>query len=292
MSHDPERLAAAYLTTMRPRARSRFDAHLLACEPCWQEVCLARRGRQLAETARDLAPPGLREDIRAAVSTAAALRAPSQRPRWPIMAAAAVAVAVLAGTAILVRPWPPTRPVPGAAAPPNVIAAAVASYRADRLPGTAVPAVPAPTLTPLTLHLVGAARGELAGVAVTMFTYTTPSRARLAILISSRPFPDASHARELRGTEGAWTMRARGVTIICAQHPHAMLLLGSEAALVRQASALLNATSPPTRTHPPTREPHPDRAAPTPIRLEPSTVQNTPICMPVHRANPGPAVVQ
>jgi hypothetical protein len=56
MSHDPGQLAAAYLTTMRPRARRRFEAHLLACEPCWQEICLARRSRQLAETARDLAP--------------------------------------------------------------------------------------------------------------------------------------------------------------------------------------------------------------------------------------------
>jgi hypothetical protein len=57
MNHDPEQLAAAYLTGRRPRARRRVEAHLLACEPCWQEVCLARRGRQLAETARDVAPP-------------------------------------------------------------------------------------------------------------------------------------------------------------------------------------------------------------------------------------------
>jgi hypothetical protein len=165
-------------------ARRRFEAHLLACEPCWQEVVLGRRGRQLAETARDLAPPQLREDIRAA---------------------------------------------------------AIASYTADRLPGTAVPAGPAPQLTPLALNLVGAARGELGGVAVAMFAYSTPSGERLTILVSSRPFPEASHARELGGAEGAWTMRASGVTIICAQHTHAMLLLGSDAALVRQAGALLNA---------------------------------------------------
>jgi hypothetical protein len=41
MSHDPEQLAAAYLTTMRPRARRRFEAHLLACEPCWQAALRA-----------------------------------------------------------------------------------------------------------------------------------------------------------------------------------------------------------------------------------------------------------
>jgi len=240
MNHDRERLATAYLTTMRPRARRRFDAHLLACEPCWREVSLARRGRQLAETARDVAPPELREDIRAAV-TAAAPPSARARPRRRIVAAAIMALAVAAGTAVVMRPWPHPRPAPDAGAPPAIIAAAVASYRANRLPGTAVPAAPAPQLTPLNLGLVGAAGGELNGMAVTMFAYRTPSGERLTILVSTRPFPEASHARELGGAEGAWTMRSRGVTIICAQHTHAMLLLGSDPALVRQAGALLNA---------------------------------------------------
>jgi len=241
MNHDPEQLAAAYLTTMAPRARHRFEAHLLACEPCWQEACLARRGRQLAETARDLAPPQLREDIRVAVTTAAAVPAASRRPRWHIMTAAVTAAAMLAGAAVLARPWPRSRPAPDAPAPPAVIAAAVASYQADRLPGTAVPAEPAPRLTPLNLDLVGAARGELGGVAVTIFAYSTPSGARLAIFRSSRAFPEANQARELGGTEGAWTVRSSGVTIICAKHTHAMLLLGSDVTLVQQAGALLNA---------------------------------------------------
>jgi hypothetical protein len=83
--------------------------------------------------------------------------------------------------------------------------------------------------------------GQLRGVAVTMFAYTTPSGARLIIVRSSQPFPEAAEARELGGTEGAWTARSSGVTILCAQRTHAMLLLGSDAALVRKASALLNA---------------------------------------------------
>src|SRR5260370_19973889 len=88
MSHHPEQLAAAYLTTMRPRARRRFEAHLLACEPCWQEVSLARRGRQLAATARDVAPAELRDDIRAALP-AATPPAASPPPLRPNVAAAA-----------------------------------------------------------------------------------------------------------------------------------------------------------------------------------------------------------
>ncbi len=98
------------------------------------------RGRQFAETIRDLAPPGLRDDIRAAVTTTTtALPAPRHRPRWPIMATAVTAAVVLAGTAVPLRPWSHTRPAPRAS-PPAVIAAAVASYLAGRLPGTAVPA--------------------------------------------------------------------------------------------------------------------------------------------------------
>lgn len=238
MNHDPEQLAAAYLTGMRPRARRRFEDHLLACEPCWQEVSLARRGRQLAETARDAAPALLREDIRAVVAAAAANPAPSPRPLRRSLAAVAIA-AVLAGTAVLVRPWPHSRPA--SAGPPAVIAAAVTSYRDGRLPGTAVPAEPAPNLTPLNLRLAGAAAGRLDGVAVTMFAYSTPSGIRLSLIRSSQPFPEAAQARELAGTEDAWTVRSGGVTVICAQGTHAMLLLGTDAALVRQAGALLNA---------------------------------------------------
>ena len=91
------------------------------------------------------------------------------------------------------------------------------------------------------MRLAGAAAGQLDGVAVTMFAYRTPSGARLTILRSSQPFPEAAEAREFGGTEGAWTMRSSGVTVICAQGTHAMLLLGSDPALVRQAAALLNA---------------------------------------------------
>jgi hypothetical protein len=108
------------------------------------------------------------------------------------------------------------------------------------LPGTAVPDEPAPTLTPLNLDLAGAARGQLGGVAGTTFAYRTPSGARLTIVRSSQPFPEASEARQLGRTEDAWTARSSGVTIICAQGTHTMLLLGSDATLVRQAGALLN----------------------------------------------------
>jgi hypothetical protein len=241
MNHDPDQLAAAYLTAMRPRARRRFEAHLLACESCWQEVSLARRGRELAELARPVAPPRLRDDIRAAVAGAAATQ-PTARPpvRRPVAAATAVTIA-LAGAAVLARPWqhPPAGPAP---APPAALAAAVASYRGSQLPGTPVPAGQAPDLTRLNLHLVTGTAGRLDGVAVTMFTYRTPAGARVTLYRSGQPFAEAAGARELGGDENAaWTMQSGGVTVLCARGNHAVLLLGSDPALVRQAGLLLDA---------------------------------------------------
>jgi hypothetical protein len=218
MNHDPEQLAAAYLSGMRSRACRRFEDHLLACEPCWQEVSLARRGRQLAETARDAAPAQLREDIRAAVTVAATNPAPSPRPLRRSLAAVAIAVAVLAGTAVSVRPWPYSRPA--SAAPAAVIAAAVTSYRDGRLPGTAVPAEPAPNLTPLHLRLAGAAAGRLDGVAVTMFAYSTPLRGtadpRPQQPAIPRSHPGARTRRDRRCLDGAVR---RGDRHLRARHP-------------------------------------------------------------------------
>jgi len=176
--------------------------------------------------------------VAAATLPAAARRLTSRIVR---QAAAAAVVAVLAGAAALVHPWRHTMPATDSAAPRTVIAAAVASYHADRLPGTAVPAGSPPQLTPLALRLTGAAAGQLNGVPVTMFAYTTPSGVRLTIFQSSQPFPEAADAHELRGPEGAWTLRSTGVTVICAQRTHAMLLLSSDAALARRAGAVLHA---------------------------------------------------
>ena len=245
MNHNPEERAAAYLGTMRPRARREFEAHLLSCEACWQEVSLGRRGRELAESSRGVAPPGLRDDIRAAIADTAARQQPNRQRRRsrPIaLAATAAAACVLAGTAVVLRPWdaaPAGRP----AAPTSAVAAVLASYRSDRLPGTTVPKEQAPDLTRVNLHLVAGAAGRLEGLAVTMFVYRTPSGARVTVYRSDLPFPEAPEAQELGGEAAAgWTLQSSGVTVLCSRTNPAVLLLGSDAALVQQANAVLNAT--------------------------------------------------
>ena len=46
MRHDPERLAAEFLSGELGRARRLLvERHLLDCEECWAEVAAARRGR-------------------------------------------------------------------------------------------------------------------------------------------------------------------------------------------------------------------------------------------------------
>ncbi len=66
--HDPERNAAEYVSgELRRHARRWFEAHLLLCEDCWREVLVGREGRRLAESAREMAPTALRDDVRAAV---------------------------------------------------------------------------------------------------------------------------------------------------------------------------------------------------------------------------------
>jgi anti-sigma factor RsiW len=66
--HDPERNAAEYVSGELSRRATRwFEAHLLHCEDCWREVLLGRLGRRVAEEAREQAPAGLRDRVRAAV---------------------------------------------------------------------------------------------------------------------------------------------------------------------------------------------------------------------------------
>jgi hypothetical protein len=50
--------------SLDPAARDAFDAHLLSCNDCWSAVQQDRRGRQAAESLREVAPPALRDRIR------------------------------------------------------------------------------------------------------------------------------------------------------------------------------------------------------------------------------------
>jgi len=242
MSHNPDQLAAAYLDGLRARAHRRYEEHLLDCEACWREVSLARRGRELAESIADTAPPGTRESIRVAVASAAPEQAAwvARHHRRHLILATTVLIVLLAlaGGIVTWRPW--QNSTGDATAPRSTLAVAVASFRADRLPGTAVPAERAPDLSRLGLDLVGASTGELDSIGVTVFAYRADTGARLNLYRSSRPIPETDEAERLSGPESAWETELSGVTVICGPETHTELLIGSDALLVQRVGTLLN----------------------------------------------------
>ena len=273
MTHDPERLAAEYLADMGQRPRRRFERHLLACERCWDEVMLARRGRELAETLAEPAPVGIREQSRAGVAAAAMERqagADPLRGRRVLVAAvaAAAALTVAAGAVAVVpqlRPWDRSDVlaggVPAGADPAGAdlagadpagadpagadpvlgpaVAAAIDGFRQRRLPGTAVPTDPAPDLRTLGFELVAAGAGPVNGDAVTMYQYRGRNGARLAVYRSSRAFPEAGEADEVPGVETAWQLQSGDVAVLCGPQSHTTLLLSNDLRLARTAGHLL-----------------------------------------------------
>lgn len=253
MGHDPEALAAAYLTDMPAQARARHDQHLLTCEVCWREVSLARRGRELAESAHQAAPAGLREHLRASVAAAAADPAAGQRapdlllagrPRPRLILTVVATGLAVAVAASVWQPWRPTSEQTPAAAIATTAAldAALASFRDGRLPGTAVPSEPAPDLTALGLRLVAAGTGRQDQAEVTMYAYRATSGSRLAVYRSTRPFPETDQSREIPGTETAWSLQSDDITVLCGPDTHTMLLLSNDPATVHQVGELLDLT--------------------------------------------------
>lgn len=245
MSHDPELLAAQYLDHMPEPARGDFEAHLLTCDGCWREISLAREGREIAEGARELAPAGIRDDIRATITasiTASAAGRPNIRRRHrAALVLAVVAVVALAGAVVMRTPAQrSSRSSAAVASPRTAVTAAVDDYRENQLPGTTVPAQSAPDLSSIGLHLVGAGAGHLDGAAVSVFAYRDAAGTRLSVYQSSRAFPEGAEAQHLGDDDDAWTMQASGVSVLCAKGAHSTLLLSSDSALVRQAGVVLN----------------------------------------------------
>jgi Putative zinc-finger len=223
MRHDPERSAAAYLAgELSARQRARFEAHLLGCDDCWREVGAGRRGRELAEAVRELAPQHLRDRVRATVEATPA------RPRRPRRLAAAVAAGALAaalGAGGLVAVGERSQPAP--------IQAVVARYRAGGAWSPDPSRPPAPRLGDLVWR--GTGRGVVGGVAVVAHTYQDAAGHRVVLLVSDRVFPEAAGARP-RPAGGAWMAEVDGVVLYCAEHPAPSLVVGQDRAEVLLAA--------------------------------------------------------
>lgn len=242
MSCGPE-TAARYLGgALRPRPRRAYERHLLVCETCWSEVSLGRAGRGLAERSRAVAPPELRERLRTAVAEsrpasepavvdAGSARRPgllSGRKRRPALAVVVAAVLLVGGATVAVH-----------VGAPDPLDAAVADFRAERLPGDRLPATAAPDLEQMGLSAIGAAAGVVDGRSVTAYAYRDLAGARVLVYRSDEPFPTSDRARLLAGPDGPWVADRDGVTVLCASEPHALLVLGDQEQLVMSAARAL-----------------------------------------------------
>jgi anti-sigma factor RsiW len=229
MSHNPELDAANYLAgEMSAKRAHAFEQHLLECEECWREVSEAREGRALVESARELAPAGFREDVRAAIAAYEPAHPRRTRARLAI-AAAIVLLAAGVSTVLVVRS--PGQPV--------AIAEAVADFRTGRLPVAGAPRRPAPDLSAIGLELATSGAGDVGDLSIDAYAYRDAAGRRVLLYLSDRPFPVAAGARHTDGADSPWTARDGDVELMCAQHPEAMLLLsGQRDTLERVAEAM------------------------------------------------------
>jgi len=227
VSHD-QAAVAAYVSgeLVDDSAHTAFEAHLLACEDCWSEVEAGRCGRELVERAREAAPDQLRERI----LTMTVPRAHGRRPLLLSAAAACLAVvvaAIVAGVALHRGPEEP-------------VAAAVAGYRTEQLPGSGMPENPAPDLSRLGFAATAAGTGRLAGTPATAYAYRDQLGRRLLLYIGSRPFFTPHEVAEYADPDASWLTHEQGIAVLCGRHPHVTLVVGQDDQLVREAAVLLD----------------------------------------------------
>lgn len=240
MTHDPETSAAAYLAhELDEAAHAAYEQHLLTCDVCWAEVHAGRRGRHIAEQAREQAPAELWAQILDTFTAAPSPRT-ATRPARRILATAAAALTLVA-VAVGVH-------LTTASHQPQPINAAVTGYLQDRLPGSGIPATAGPDLTQLQLTSTAASTGNLAGLPVGAYGYRDDTGRRLLIYVSDRPFPMPGNAQHPDDPAGGWLAHDQGVAVFCSRAPHKTLIVGDDEQLVRSAARLLDLTR--TRSQP------------------------------------------
>ncbi len=219
-AHEPELQAAEYVSgEMRRRERRRFEAHLVGCEECWSEVSLGWKGRGLAEASREVAPPGLRDEIRAAISIA---QRPTRIPRrLALGAAAAVLVALFALGAFTIL----------GEHQPHAIDAAITAARTETLasrgPSTHAP----PDLSEEGLILVMGERVDLAGLSSDPFMYRDDAGESVFLFVSGARFPTARDSTARPDGMG-WRARSGGMTLVCGDRPVNYLVISENPSLV------------------------------------------------------------
>jgi hypothetical protein len=220
--HDPESAAARYLGgVMSRRIRRRFEAHLVECSDCWEEVRLGGVGRGYAEAGRELAPQSLRDRIRGEVALFPFR--PGLRFRVGV-GVLALALGAAAGALVLT-----------ASDQPPVIEALVADFRGDRQLHAAASAELPDRLGDLAL--IDVASGEVGQLSVVGYRYRDPAGHRVTVYRADRSFPMAQGARPGEGE--AWRAELDGAVLLCSDRPFPALVVGDDAREVVLAARTL-----------------------------------------------------
>jgi hypothetical protein len=199
MTCDERRIVTYLAGDLDPDAAADFEHHLLGCESCWAAVRDDRRGRELAEQLRTLAPSGLRDRVRAGVELAATTPAARRGlPLRTLAAIAAAAVVVAGGTFVQLH----------RGGDPAVVRDVLA------LAGQ-----PAKSKDSSTVRVYDGRR-----VRISMYEmHGTP----VALARSTEPFPMPAHAMPLGGVRGEpWIASRDGMTLLCLSQPSHVLLAG------------------------------------------------------------------
>jgi anti-sigma factor RsiW len=220
-THNPQRDTALYVTgEMRPSERGRFEAHLLRCDDCWREVSLGREGRGMAEASREIATPGLRDEIRAAISLAPVPRRLPRRLALVAVVSSVLAVTIVGAAHVHSVQQPPP------------IAAALAAARTETLSARGPSEQPAPNLSSQGLELVMGERVDLAGLTSDAFMYRNTAGEAVLLFTSATPFPVAHDATPHAAGVNGWTAQSDGMTLVCGDRPMNYLVIAHDLSLV------------------------------------------------------------
>ncbi len=214
MRHEPERTAAAYLAGNLSRRRKRlFEEHILECEDCWREVEAGRRGRAVAEAARELAPQSLRERVRASVASLESESIPRSWPRLTVLVSVAVVALVVFALGQL------------RSSQPEAIDAILASFEGNERIGAPEDATLPDRIGDLDLSSVTV--GEIDGMEVVVHSYEDPAGHRVDVYQSSEPFPVAAGAEHSSDGQ-TWRANSDGLVLFCADDPIPSLVVGDD----------------------------------------------------------------
>ena len=196
MAHDERRKLAFLAGDLDDGDAERFDRHLIGCNECWLAVSEDRRGRAAAEGLRELAPAGLGDRVRLAVSLAN--HPPRSHRRAVRGAASAAVIAVIVALAVT---------VPGHHHEPDPAAVAAVVRAARSASGEA------PTLTP-----------NAAGQPIVL-SHVRAGGQDVVVARSDRPFPMPSGARTLTAASiDLWVAQRGELTVVCVNRPTPLLL--------------------------------------------------------------------